>query len=190
MYTDTQTTQLPQDRARYDRLTIALHWLVVLFVIFLYSSALIWGELPRGTPPRKMLQALHVSFGLLFVVVLALRVYWRLSRATHLPRLGTPPQRFATAVMHNGLYVLLVAQAVIGLCWRIAQQEPLAFFWLFELPEPDIFSKATEKLLGATHEFLGHTIVVVAVLHALAAIYHHVVLKDGLLRLMLPARNP
>lgn len=174
---------------RYDRITIALHWIVVLFVIFLYASALIWGELPRGTPPRKLLQALHVSFGLLFIAVLALRVYWRLQRGSRLPRVGGAAQRLGAAAVQNGLYVMLIAQAVIGVCWRIAQQEPLAFFWLFEFPEPQIFDKATKQLLGTIHEYLGHTIVIVAVLHALAAIWHHVVLKDGLMRRMLPGSS-
>lgn len=179
-------TRPPQADARYDRVTIALHWIVVLFVIFLYSSALIWDELPRGTPPRKLLQALHISFGLLFIVVLALRVYWRVFRRPHLPGIGTAAQRLAASSVQNALYLMLVAQAVIGVCWRIAQQEPLAFFWLFAFPEPQIFDKATRQLLGVAHEYLGHAIIVVASLHALAAIYHHFVLKDGVMRRMLP----
>lgn len=189
MSTGIPSAQQSQADARYDRLTIALHWLVVLFVIFLYSSALIWGELPRGTPPRKMLQALHVSFGLLFVVLLAVRVYWRLRHGKRLPLVGTAAQRLGAAVVHKGLYVMLIAQAVIGVCWRIAQQEPLAFFWLFEFPEPQIFDKATKQLLGVTHEYLGHAIIVVAAAHALAAIYHQFVLKDDVLRRMLPGAD-
>lgn len=181
-----QSTQPKTADARYDRVTIALHWIVVLFVIFLYFSAIIWGELPKGTPPRKMLQALHVSFGLLFIVVLAWRVYWRLFRRPHLPGIGTAAQRLAASVAQNALYIMLVAQAVIGVCWRIAQQEPLAFFWLFEFPEPQIFDKATKQLLGVTHEYLGHAIIIVASLHALATIYHHFVLKDGVMRRMMP----
>lgn len=176
---------------RYDRVTIALHWIVVLFVIFLYAAAIIWGELPRGTPARKLLQALHISFGLLFIVVLALRVYWRLFRRPRLPDpSGSAAQNLAAAVAQNGLYVMLVAQAVIGVCWRIAQQEPLAFFWMFEFPEPQIFDKAAKQLLGVTHEYLGHAIIVVAALHALAGLYHHFVLKDGLMRRILPGPSP
>lgn len=179
-------TPLPQPATRYDRITIALHWLVVLFVVFLYFSAIVWGELPRGTPVRKLLQALHVSFGLLFIAVLAWRVYWRLARGRRLARVGNPAQRFASAAVQNGLYLMLIAQAAIGVCWRIAQQEPLAFFWLFEFPEPQIFGQAAKQLLHTLHEYLGHTIVIVAVLHGLAAVYHHFVLRDGILRRMLP----
>ncbi len=170
--------------ARYDRITIALHWIVVVFVIGLYGSALIWDSLPRG--PRKSLEALHVSFGLLFVVVLAWRVYWRLFRRAHLPEIGNVAQRLATALVHNGLYIMLVVQAVVGVCWRIAQQEPLALFGLFAFPEPLIFDKATRRLLGSIHEYLGHTIAIVAALHALAALYHQYVLKDGLMQRMRP----
>jgi cytochrome b561 len=173
-----------QTDTRFDRITVVLHWLVVLFVIGLYASALIWGELPRGTPMRKSLQALHISFGLVFIAVLALRVYWRVFRRRHLPGIGGALQRLAAAFVQNALYVMLIAQAAIGVCWRIAQQEPLAFFWLFELPEPQIFDKATKDLLGVTHEYLGHAIVIVAALHALAALYHHFVLKDDVMKRM------
>lgn len=186
MNADASSLQHPPAGARFDRVTIALHWIVVLLVIFLYASALIWGELPRGTPPRKLLQALHVSFGLLFIGVLALRVYWRLRRGARLPGIGSAAQRLAAAVVQNGLYAMLITQAVLGVLWRIAQQEPLAFFWLFEFPEPPIFDKAAKQLLGTLHDYLGHTIVLVAALHAAAAIYHHLVLKDGVLRRMLP----
>jgi len=58
---------------------------------------------------------------------------------------------------------------------RIAQQEPLAFFWLFEFPEPQIFDKATKQLLGLAHEYLGHAIIIVAGVHALVGLYHHFV---------------
>jgi len=177
----------PQSDLRYDRTTIVLHWIVVVFVIGLYAAAIIWGELPRGTPMRKLLQALHISFGLLFIVLLAWRVYWRLFRRRKLPAAsGSTAQRLAAAVVQNGLYVMLVAQAVIGVCWRIAQQEPLAFFWLFEFPEPQIFDKATKQLLGLAHEYLGHAIIIVAAVHALVGLYHHFVLRDGLMRRILP----
>jgi cytochrome b561 len=132
---------LPAD-TRYDRLTIVLHWLVVLFVIFLYSSALIWDELPHGVPARKLLQALHISLGLQFVVVLAARVYWGLRHGRRLPGVRSAAQRLLAGGVQNGLHVLLIAQAAIGVCWRIAQQEPLAFFWLFEFPEPHIFRQS------------------------------------------------
>jgi cytochrome b561 len=174
----------PQTDARFDRITIVLHWLVVAFVIGLYASAIIWGELPRGVPARKLLQALHISFGLVFIVVLALRVYWRLFRRRDLPGVGGAMQRLAAAFVQHALYLMLIVQAVLGVCWRIGQQESLAFFWLFEFPEPKIFDKATTQLLGAAHEYLGHAIVIVAVLHALAALYHQFVLKDGVMNRM------
>lgn len=190
MNLQTRSVPQPQSDARYDRTTIVLHWIVVVFVIGLYAAAIIWGELPRGTPMRKLLQALHISFGLLFIVVLAWRVYWRLFRRRKLPAAsGTAAQRLAATVVQNGLYVMLVAQAVIGVCWRIAQQEPLAFFWMFEFPEPQIFDKATKQLLGVAHEYLGHAIIIVAGVHALAGLYHHFVLKDGVMRRILPGAS-
>lgn len=71
---------------RYDTPTILLHWLTALLVIGLFALAEIWDALPRGTPARKLLQSLHVSFGLLFAAVLVARIVWRLTAGRRLPR--------------------------------------------------------------------------------------------------------
>ena len=63
---------------RYDTPTILLHWLTALLVVGLFALAEIWDALPR-TPARKLLQSLHVSFGLLFAAVLVARIVWRLT---------------------------------------------------------------------------------------------------------------
>jgi cytochrome b561 len=42
---------------------------------------------------------------------------------------------------------------------------------------------------GDVHGFLGDAILVLAGLHAVAAIYHHVLLKDGVLKSMLPGKG-
>jgi len=41
---------------------------------------------------------------------------------------------------------------------------------------------------GDVHEFLGNAIMWLAGLHAVAAIYHHLILKEGVLKSMLPQR--
>jgi cytochrome b561 len=40
--------------------------------------------------------------------------------------------------------------------------------------------------IGSIHTWLGDTILWVAGVHAAAALYHHFVLRDGVLRSMLP----
>jgi len=58
--------------------------------------------------------------------------------------------------------------------------------------EPVIANSAIAKLAdwGDVHQFLGDAILWPAGLHAAAAIYHPVFLKDGVLLSMLPAKRP
>ena len=48
--------------------------------------------------------------------------------------------------------------------------------------------RATHHMFMAWHEKVGWAIIIVAIGHAAAALYHHVVLKDRTLRRMLPGR--
>jgi cytochrome b561 len=43
---------------------------------------------------------------------------------------------------------------------------------------------------GELHQFLGDAIMWLAGFHAAAAIYHHVIVKDGVLLAMLPQKRP
>ena len=79
-------------------------------MIGLFALAEIWDALPRGTPARKLLQSLHVSFGLLFAAVLVARIVWRLTAGRRLPRASGGIWGLAGSSMHVLLYVLMAAQ--------------------------------------------------------------------------------
>ncbi len=115
----------PVSKARYDRWTICLHWLTALLVVGLFAAAYVWNSLPPGTPLRKWLQAIHISFGLLFTVVFVIRLFWRSSRGRRLA------MGILSKGMHILLYALLTAQVLLGFLLRWAQGEPFLFFGLF-----------------------------------------------------------
>jgi cytochrome b561 len=63
----------------------------------------------------------------------------------------------------------------------------VSFFGLFGIPGPfAAVDRPTRHLLHSIHEYVGWAIVIIAFGHALAALYHHYVLKDRVLRRMLP----
>ena len=96
--------------------------------------------------------------------------------------------KLASRAVHYLLYGLLVVQAGLGFGFRWAQGHPLSFFGLFAIPGPfGALDKATRHTLHGLHEKVGWAIVIVAALHAMAALYHHYVLKDRVLKRMLPA---
>ena len=188
---DTPATVTPAAGVvRYDTPAMALHWLTALLVLALWTLAQAWGFLQRGTPIRLELQALHVSLGLVLIVVLALRIGWRLGPSRRLPPADSGVLELAARGMHYLLYVLLLAQVVLGLCFRWSGDNPLGFFGLFTIPSPFAFTQQQGRTIGELHLWIGNAIVALAALHALAALFHHFWLRDDVLRRMLPGRRP
>lgn len=178
----------PSGPAHYDRVTIAFHWLTALLVVGLFGLAEAWGFLPRGTPTRRLLQSLHISFGLAFAAVFVLRAAWRLTAGRRLPPAATGWLRVAGTGMHGLLYALMAAQIVLGLLFRWAQGEPFAFFGLFDVPTLIPIDREQRHFIGGLHNTVAWTIIVLALLHALAGLFHHYFLRDGVLRRMLSSR--
>ncbi len=178
----------PSGHAHYDRATIAFHWLTAVLVVGLFALAEIWGFLPRGTPTRRLLQHLHISFGLLFAAVFVLRVILRLGAGRRLPAAATGWLRAASTGVHGLLYLLMAVQIVLGFLFRWAQGEPFAFFGLFDVPTLIAIDHEQRRFIGGLHNTVAWCIIVLALLHALAALVHHYFLRDGVLRRMLSSR--
>lgn len=179
------TTDLP---VRYDRLTMALHWLTAALVIGLFACAQIWEQLPKGTPLRKELQALHISCGILLAVIVVTRVLWRLFKGRRLPPANQGALNILAKTAHLALYALLLSQIVLGFFLRWAQAEPFNFFGLFEVPTLVAFDKSMKSVFGGLHEQVAWAIIILASLHAIVALVHHYGLRDNTLRRMLPGR--
>jgi len=169
----------------YDGLAMALHWITAVLVITLFALAEIWGFLPRGTPLRHALQALHVSLGLTLAAVFALRLVWRNTGARRVLPLVSGAQHLAALVMHGGLYALLALQIVLGLLFRWAEG-PAGFFGLFAIPSPLIIGKAAHHEIGYLHDKVAWLIIILAGGHAAIALAHHFILRDQVLQRMLP----
>jgi cytochrome b561 len=183
-----QTLRLTEDypRSRYDRWTIALHWLSALLVITLFASAYVWNNLPRGMPLRKELQSLHISMGILFTVVFIVRLFWRSTGGRKLAAMETGLQRILSKGMHHLLYLLLTAQVLLGYLLRWAQGEPFMFFGLFSIPSAFAPNKPLAEWFEWTHNYVAWTIIILAFGHAVAALTHHYLLRDDVLKRMLP----
>jgi cytochrome b561 len=173
--------------SRHDTVTMALHWATALLVVTLFALAEIWGFLPHGTPLRRGMQAVHISLGMLLAAVFLFRLVWRSVLARRLPPAVTGLQHVAATAMHTALYVLLAAQVVLGFlyCWA---ERPASFFGLFAIPSPLVISHAANGWIGMLHEDNAWVIICLAGAHAVVALLHHHVLRDGVLRRMLPLK--
>ncbi|QOI56929.1 cytochrome b [Rouxiella badensis] len=181
---------LSPSRKRYDHLTLLLHWLTAWMVIFLFASAHIWEVLERGTPLRKALQSLHISTGILLAMVIVWRLLWRIMHPARLDAIPMPTAMLLLSKLtHWALYALLLAQISLGFLFRWAQGEPFYFFSVFPIPDVFGIDSSLRRTFGMLHNNVAWALIVLAGLHALAALFHHYVLRDGTLRRMLSSTD-
>jgi len=131
----------------YDKPTIVLHWLTAVLVVALFTLALSWDLFEHVSPIRKGFQSLHISLGILLVIVIVVRIIWRFTRGRCLPEAATGLQQWAANAMHLGLYLFLVVEAGLGVLLRWAQAESFMFFGLFSI-----------QLSDTKHRELAHNI--------------------------------
>lgn len=181
--------QLPRSEPilRYDSTTILLHWLTAFLVIFQFVSAEFWDFFPR--PEKHILILSHMSLGVLLTAILVIRIIWRLSAGKRIAeRLPTILDRGAKA-LHLALYVLLAAQMPLGVFTRWTDNKALDVFGL-TIPSPlGACSKATGDFVDQIHDINAWIIMGIAAVHTMAALVHHYMWHDDVLRRMLPRRR-
>lgn len=172
------------DRTRYDRFAITLHWLTAALVLAQFALAEGWGFF--GRPTRHLMIVTHMSFGILLSVVLVVRIAWRLVPGHQIEAAAVGWVERASKAAHYLLYAMLVVEAVLGYVLRWSGDEAMSFFGLLIPPPFAPFSREAHHLVNEAHELIGWGIVLLAALHAAAALWHHFILKDDVLTRMLP----
>ncbi len=174
-------------RTRHDLLTQSIHWGVALLVLAIYAIGLGREALPKGDF-RTFLLGLHMSLGIGLMALLAVRIGWRFAAPTVAPVPMSDGMRFAARLGHGALYGLMIAAPVVGLLAAWMKGRVVGFFGM-PIPSPFLVDTAAAKWLEEAHELTANSLVALAGLHAVAALIHHLVLKDGTLRRMLPGRS-
>jgi cytochrome b561 len=171
---------------RYGAIAQLLHWLIVALLGVQVTTALLADDLPLGVQKLVMLGR-HKSFGMTIFGLAVLRLLWRLANPTPaLPLTLKPYERGLARVTHVLLYVLLFAMPLSGWIMSAAKNYPVSWFHLFTWPNPVAPNKHLAEFMVDMHETLAYVLLVTASLHILAALKHHFVLKDNVLKRMLP----
>jgi cytochrome b561 len=177
--------QLRNTTARWGSFAQFLHWLIVALIITQVVLALSAGQL-HGMAKLAML-ARHKSVGITILMLAVLRLVWRLTNPTPpLPATLKPYERFLAHFTHTALYVLIFVMPITGWIMTSARGFPASWFNLFQLPDLVAKNRSLYEAMKETHGALAWTLGAVATLHLLAALKHHFILKDTVLRRMLP----
>lgn len=188
--------QFRNDERRYGLVAVSFHWLIALLFVGMVALGFTMTALTLTHPLKFPAYQLHKSLGVTIFGLMWLRLGWRLAGgAPALPAMLKPWERAAARLTHWGLYAILLAMPLTG--WVVVSASPLGIptvlYGLVRLPHlgfvaarPD--KEAIEAVAATVHAVLAWSALALLALHVAAALRHHVVLKDDVLRRMLPSR--
>lgn len=171
---------------RYGAVAQALHWLVALGVVWQFGLGWYMEDLPN-TPSKIALYNLHKSTGLTVLALVLVRLAWRwMNPAPPLPAARPAWERAAARTSHALLYMLLLAQPTTGLLLALAAEFPTVIYGAFLLPDPIGTHEPLKDAMTGAHSLLAVAFALLVLVHAGAALRHHLLLRDDVLARMLP----
>ena len=183
--TSTNTLQLGTND-HYNKMSISLHWLMVLLLIAVYATIELREIFPKGSDPRKAMKIWHFMLGLSVLAFALTRLLVRVK--TMRPAIVPAPaqwQEILAKIMHVALYALMICMPIAGWMILSGEGQVIPFFGL-ELPPLINKNKELAELIEEVHVTAGTVGYYLIGLHALAGLYHHYFVKDNTLKRILP----
>ena len=185
------TTRTPPSLApatRYDRVAVALHWLLALLLFTSFCVGVYMADLPLS-PTRVRLFNWHKWAGITILALSFLRLAWRLAHPPP-PELPMRPwQRRSAWLTHRAMYVLFFAVPLVGWAYSSATGFQVVLFGVLPLPDFVPKSKPLAEVLETAHAALAWSLAALVVVHVAGALKHRFVDRDGLLARMAWARR-
>jgi cytochrome b561 len=179
---------LKNTESGYGLVAIVIHWLMAIAIFFLFGLGLYMVDLTYYDSWYKGSLDLHKSLGLTVFFVYLIRIAWKLSNKKPSPAEGPKWEINLAHWMHLGLYLVMLCLFVTGYLISTADGRSIAVFGLFDVPGFGRFIENQEDIAGEIHEILAFSLIAMVALHALAAMKHQFIDKDGILiRMIKPA---
>ena len=175
--------QMKNSEMHYGVIAIFLHWMMAILLIALLALGLYMVGLPISLEKLKF-YGWHKEYGILALALVMARSIWRISNIT--PLLSLPLwEKLAARTVHLAFYGFMFAMPITGWLITSAAGLPVSFFGLFVLPDLIAPNHDLMKLFEGIHKWLGYGLIATILLHFSAALKHHFINKDDILRRML-----
>ncbi|HDS3784296.1 TPA: cytochrome b [Enterobacter ludwigii] len=178
--------QLRNTSRRYGIISISLHWIFAIAVYAMFGLGLWMVTLSYYDGWYHQAPELHKSIGVLLIMGLVIRVIWRhISPPPAAPKTHSKFTRISAVAAHITLYALLFALLISGYLISTAEGKPISVFGIFDVPATLADAGSQADIAGVIHLWLAWSVVILSVLHGLAALKHHFIDKDDTLKRML-----
>jgi cytochrome b561 len=161
-----------------------LHWLIVALLLVQYLIGWFMPDIHAGPPGNPMI--LHISFGIVILVLIALRFLWRLTHPVAPESSLAPWQRVSSEGVHWLLYLAVLATTMTGWFFASYRGWSVSFFYLFPLPMLSGANRSMVQFIDGWHQVAEWTLLVLIGLHVVAALAHLFVYRDRVMQRMLP----
>ena len=179
---------------RYSSVAIILHWVMAVGIAALAGLGLAIVHMRLDPMRLFQLYQLHKSIGISVLLAAILRLAWRVThRPPPWPPAMPPVERAAAAGSHLMLYGFLVALPLTG--WALVSSSvlhiPTVLYGVMLWPDLPVLSTLTDKApveaaLKIVHAYGAYALIALVGAHTAAALRHHFIVKDDVLRRMLP----
>jgi len=174
-----------ETRLQYGTPAKIFHWLIVALLLVQYPIGWLMPDIHRGQQPGAGM-TFHVSFGILMLVFIVLRMAWRLTHPVAPESSLQPWQRLSSGVVHWLLYALVLATTVTGWLFASFRGWSLQFFYLTPLPMLASDNAAAGKAIDGLHQAAEWALLVVIGIHVASALAHVFIYRDRVMQRMLP----
>jgi cytochrome b561 len=173
-------------RLRFSAMAQFFHWATAILVVaaFVYGPG--GSELRVYSVAKDFDRQIHETLGISVLATTLIRMAWRAFDAA--PEHPPMPQwmSLAARVVHAMIYILLLAVPLTAIFGAWLEGHPVTLLGNVRIGPLITEAHSVGSAIAAIHTWLGDAILWVAGVHAAAALYHHFVLRDGVLRSMLP----
>lgn len=160
-----------------------LHWVMTLLIVFLFGLGLWMVELNYFHAWYQKAPLIHNGVGLIVALLLITRYLWRYLNVRPVI-LGSRFSKGVAHLTHSALYLLMFIAVISGYLINTADGSEFSFFGWFDIPAL-YKEKGLEQWSGVIHQYAAYGLVILAGIHAIAALKHHWIDGDQTLRRML-----
>lgn len=170
----------------YNVLARAIHWLSALVVIGMFAVGLWMVDLSYYSEWYRTAPHWHKSIGILLAALTLFRFVWK--SVTPSPKVeGKSYEVIGAKLAHFAMYVILFALPISGYLISTEDGRGIDVFNWFTLPGLGALFEGQADMAGQIHFYAAWALILIAAVHAIAALKHHFINKDNTLRKMIGA---